>query len=51
MAQNSGFVPQITLTDFAESYIRKRGEVEQHPRVGGFERVPSVAEQGPTERT
>ena len=24
MAQNSGFVPQITLTDFAESYIRKK---------------------------
>ena len=28
-AQNLGFVPQITLTDFAESYIRKKGEVEQ----------------------
>ena len=34
MAQNSGFVPQITLTDFAESYIRKKGEVRQHSRIG-----------------
>ena len=25
---------QITLTDFAESYIRKKGEVEQLSRVG-----------------
>ena len=33
VAQNSGFVPQITLTDFAESYIRKKGEVEQHSRI------------------
>ena len=29
MAQNSGFVPQITLTHFAESYINKKEEVEQ----------------------
>ena len=24
-------VPQITVTDFAESYIRKKGEVEARP--------------------
>ena len=29
VAQNSGFVPQITLKDFAESYTRKKGGVEQ----------------------
>ena len=26
------------------------GEVEQHSRIGGYERVPSLLEQGPTER-
>ena len=50
MAQDSEFVPQITLTDSAESYIKMKGEVEQHSRVGGYERVPSLLEQGPTER-
>ena len=29
VAQNSGFVPQITHTDFAEFHIRKKGEVEK----------------------
>ena len=50
MAQNSGFVPQITLTDFAESYTRKKGEVEQHSRIGDYKRMVSLQEQGPTER-
>ena len=50
MAQNSGFVPQITLTDSAESYIRKKGEVEQHSRVGDYERMVTLQEQGPIER-
>ena len=44
-AQNSGFVPQITHTDFAESYIRKTGEVEQLSRVGDYERMVSLQEQ------
>ena len=50
VAQNSRFVPQITPTDFAESYIRKKGEVEQHSRVGDYERMLTLQEQGPTER-
>ena len=50
MAQNSVFVPQITLTDFAESYTRKKGEVEQHSRIKGYMRMVYLQEQGPTER-
>ena len=34
MAQNSGFVPQITLIDFAESYTRKKGF--KHYRARAF---------------
>ena len=47
MAQNSGFVPQITLTDSAESYIRKKGDVRQHSRIGDYGRMPTLKEQGP----
>ena len=43
-------VPQITLTDFSESYIRKKGEVEQHSRVGDYERMVTLQEQGPRKR-
>ena len=50
MIQDSFFVTQIILTDFAESYVRKRGEVEQHSRVGDYERMLTLQEQGPTER-
>ena len=42
LAQHSGFfyfVPQITLTDSAESYIRKKGEVLQLSRIGDYERI------------
>ena len=49
LAQDSGFVPQITLTDSAESYIRREGEVEQHSKVGCYERLPSLLEQVSTE--
>ena len=45
MAQNSGFVLQITHTDFAESYIRKKGEVEQHSRIGDYMRMVYLQEQ------
>ena len=45
MAQNSGFVPQITLTDFAESYLRKKVEVEQHSRIGDYMRMVSLQKQ------
>ena len=45
MAQNSGFVLQITLTDFAESYIGKKREVEQHSRIGDHMRMVYLQEQ------
>ena len=45
MAQNSRFVLQITLTDFAESYISKKGEVEQHSKIGDYRRMVSLQEQ------
>ena len=47
MIQDSWLVPQITLTDSADSYTRKKREVEQHSRIGGYECVPSLLEQGP----
>ena len=51
MAQDSCFVPQITLTHSAESYIRKKGEVEQHSSDGDYERMVILQEQGPTEQS
>ena len=30
--------------------VRKKGEVEQHSRIGDYERVVTLQEQGPTER-
>ena len=50
MAQDSRFVPQIKPKDSAEPYIRKKGEIEQHSRVCGYKRMPTLQEQGPTER-
>ena len=47
VAQDSWFVPQIALTDSAESYIGKKEEVEQHSRIGDYERMPTLQEQGP----
>ena len=44
------FGTEITLTDSAESYIGKKGEVEQHSRVGDYECLPRLLEQGPRER-
>ena len=46
--QDSFFVPQIALTDSAESYVRQKGEAEQHSRVGDYERMLTLQEQGPT---
>ena len=45
VAQNSGFVPQITLKDFAESYIRKKGQVEQHSRIVNHMRMVYLHKQ------
>ena len=50
MAQDSCFVPQITLTHSAESYTRRKEEVEQHSRIDDYKRMVSSQEQGPTER-
>ena len=41
---------KLHLQILQNPYIRKKGEVEKHSRVGDYERMVTLQEQGPTER-